>query len=194
MNWRKENKCSNQPKTIILLFSDVISKSFNKLGQDWKSINTNCVLKRRCEKSFMNNKNVELQEIWTYFHGEPHVFLATVDVDQPRVRPVTLIHFRDKLYVTTGSDDAKVKQIKQNAKTELCLLLEKGDRKGTIRAECITQIVEDKDVKSDVFHNISFAKEFWKSPEDPNYTVIELKPASFEYMKPGSIEAVKIKL
>ena len=138
--------------------------------------------------------NVELKEIWSNFDGEPHVFLATVAEDQPRVRPVTLIHFRKKLYVTTGSDDAKAKQIEQNNKTEFCLLLEKGERKGTIRAECVAQIVKNKDVKADVFNNISFAKEFWESPEDPNYTVIRLKPVSFEYMKPGSIEAVRIEV
>jgi uncharacterized pyridoxamine 5'-phosphate oxidase family protein len=138
--------------------------------------------------------NVELKEIWNSFDGEPHVFFATVDRDQPRVRPVTLIHFRKKLYVTTGSDDAKAKQIEQNNKTEFCLLLEKGERKGTIRAECVAQIVKNKDVKIDVFNNISFAKEFWESPEDPNYTVIRLKPVSFEYMKPGSIEAVRIEV
>ena len=142
----------------------------------------------------MNHKSVELQEIWKYLDGEPHVFLATVDVDQPRVRPVTLIHLKEKLYVTAGSNDAKVKQIKQNSKTEFCLLLEKDERKGTVRAECFAQIVEDKDVKADVFNNISFAKEFWKSPDDPNYTVIKLKPISFEYMKPETIEAVKIEV
>ena len=142
----------------------------------------------------MNHKNVELQEIWKYFDGEPQVFLATVDVEQPRVRPVTLIHLKEKLYVTTGSNDAKVKQIQRNSKTEFCLLFEKGDRKGTVRAECVAQIVEDKDVKGDVFNNISFAKEFWKSPDDPNYIVIKLKPISFEYMKPETIESVKIEV
>jgi len=73
-------------------------------------------------------------------------------------------------------------------------LFEKGDRKGTIRAECIAQIVEDKSVKGNVFNNLSFAREFWESSEDPNYTVIKLKPISSDYMKPESIEAVKIKL
>ena len=150
------------------------------------------MLKRPCEELFLAYKNNELKEIWRYFDGEPHVFLATVDVDQPRVRPVTLIHLKEKLYVTTGSDDAKVKQIKRNSKTEFCLLLEKDESKGTVRAECVAQIVEDKDVKADVFNNISFAKEFWKSPDDPSYTVIKLKPISFQYMKPETIEAVKI--
>jgi len=143
----------------------------------------------------LNDVNDELiQEVWKSFSGEPHIFLATIEGDQPRVRPVTLIHIQNKLFVTTGSNDAKVKQIKQNPKTEFCLMLEKEERKGTIRAECEARIVENKDIKAEVYNNISFAKEFWKSPEDPNYTLIWLQPNVFEYMKPGSVQAVEIRL
>ena len=143
----------------------------------------------------MNDVNDELiQEVWKSFSGELHIFLASKEGDQPRVRPVTLIRLQNKLFVTTGSNDDKVKQIKQNPKTEFCLMLEREERKGTIRAECEARIVENKDIKADVYNNISFAKEFWESPEDPNYTLIRLQPEAFEYMKPGSIQAVKIKL
>ncbi len=143
----------------------------------------------------MNDTNDELRrEVWESFSEEPHIFLATAEGDQPRVRPVTLIYLLNKLFVTTGTTDAKVKQIRQNPKTEFCLLFEKDERKGTIRVECAAKIVENKNVKTDVYNNISFAKEFWRSPEDPSYTVIELKPISFEYMKPGSFQAVKMKL
>jgi uncharacterized pyridoxamine 5'-phosphate oxidase family protein len=143
----------------------------------------------------LNDADDELiQGVWKIFSGEPHIFLATIEGDQPRVRPVTLIRLQNRLFVTTGSNDAKVKQIKQNPKTEFCLLLEKDERKGTIRAECEARIVENKDIKADVYNNISFAKEFWKSPEDPNFTLILLQPNTFEYMKPGSVQAVKIRL
>lgn len=143
----------------------------------------------------MNDVNDELiQEVWKSFSGELHIFLATIEGAQPRVRPVTLIRLQNKLFVTTGSNDDKVKQIKQNPKIEFCLMLEREERKGTIRAECEARIVENKDIKADVYNNISFAKEFWESPEDPNYTLIRLQPEAFEYMKPGSIQAVKIKL
>jgi len=143
----------------------------------------------------LNDANDELiQEVWKNFSEEPHIFLATMEGGQPRVRPVTLVYLQDKLFITTGSNDAKVKQIKENPKTEFCLLLEKDERKGTIRVECEARIVEDKGVKADVYNNISFAKEFWGSPEDPNFTLIGLQPIAFEYMKPGTVEAVKIRL
>jgi hypothetical protein len=40
------------------------------------------------------------------------------------------------------------------------LLLEKEERKGTLRAECIARIIEDKNLKTNTYNNIPFAKEF----------------------------------
>jgi uncharacterized pyridoxamine 5'-phosphate oxidase family protein len=134
------------------------------------------------------------REIWCNFSEMQHIFLATVDGNQPKVRPVTLIRLKDRFFVATGSNDAKVRQLKQNPKAEFCLLLEKGESKGTLRAECSAKIVMDKGVKADVYNKVAFLKEFWKSPEDPGYTLVELQPSAFEYMKPGTIESVKVQL
>jgi len=134
------------------------------------------------------------QEIWSSFNEQQHIFIATAEGDQPRLRPVTLIRLQNRLYVATGANDAKIKQIKQNPKTELCLMLEKEGQHGTIRAECIAKIVADANTKAKIYNKIPFLKEFWKSPEDPGYTLVELQPKSFEYMPPGSIQSVKIKL
>ena len=61
-------------------------------------------------------KRVEsfLKEAQTYY-------LATVDGDQPRVRPFGTIHiFEDKLYIQTGKVKDVSKQIHANPKVELC--------------------------------------------------------------------------
>jgi len=143
----------------------------------------------------LSNVSDELKrEIWSNFSEMQHIFLATVDGNQPKVRPVTLIRLKDRFFVATGSNDAKVRQLKQNPKAEFCLLLEKGESKGTLRAECSAKIVMDKGVKADVYHKVAFLKEFWKSPEDLGYTLVELQPSAFEYMKPGTIESVKVQL
>ena len=142
----------------------------------------------------MNGSNSEdLREVWRHFTEQQYVHLATADGDQPRVRPVTLIHLWKKLFVATGSNDAKTKQIRANPKVEFSLMLKKGESKGTIRAECLAKIVDDKQVKAKIFQKISFIREFFPTPEDPRFALIELQPTSFEHMKPGSIEAVKLK-
>ncbi len=143
----------------------------------------------------MNKANDDLKrEIWNSIGPQQYVYLATADGEQPRVRPVTLIHFQEKLYFITGSRDSKMIQIKKNPKVEFCLLLEKDDHKGTLRGECIAQIVEEKKLKADIFDEISFVKEFFASPEDPGYALVRLKPLGFEIMKPGEMQAEKITL
>ena len=61
-------------------------------------------------------KRVEqfLKEAETYY-------LATIEGDQPRVRPFGTIHiFEDKLYIQTGKIKPVSKQIHENPKVELC--------------------------------------------------------------------------
>ena len=53
-------------------------------------------------------------------------YLATVEGDQPRVRPFGTVHmFEGKLYIQTGKGKSVAKQIAANPKVELCAM--KGD-------------------------------------------------------------------
>lgn len=48
-------------------------------------------------------------------------YLATMDGDQPRVRPFGTAHiFEGKLYIQTGKVKAVYKQLKANPKAEIC--------------------------------------------------------------------------
>ena len=61
-------------------------------------------------------KRVEqfLKEAGTYY-------LATMEGDQPRVRPFGTIHiFEDKLYIQTGKVKEVSKQLHENPKAEIC--------------------------------------------------------------------------
>ena len=52
-------------------------------------------------------------------------YLATMDGDQPRVRPFGTIHiFEDKLYIQTGKIKAVSRQIHANPKVEICAFME----------------------------------------------------------------------
>lgn len=48
-------------------------------------------------------------------------YLATVEVDQPRVRPFGTVHlFEDRVYIQTGKSKEVSKQIAANPKAEIC--------------------------------------------------------------------------
>lgn len=132
-------------------------------------------------------------EIWKRLKDYQHVFFATEENGQPRVRPVTLVNF-EKLYVLTGTDSEKVKQIRGNPKMEFCLPFEEQGHHGYIRASGLAKIVKDKETKVKIANHCDFFCEHWESPDDPNYTLIELKLHETEYLRPNETIARKFKL
>lgn len=62
-----------------------------------------------------------MQEVYEFLKECGTYYLATVEGDQPRVRPFgTVDIFEGKLYIQTGKVKDVSKQIQQNAKVELC--------------------------------------------------------------------------
>lgn len=63
-----------------------------------------------------------LEELYTFLKKDaPTYYLATMDGDQPRVRPFgTIDLFEGKLYIQTGKSKDVYKQIMANPKVEIC--------------------------------------------------------------------------
>jgi len=138
----------------------------------------------------MTDKDIK-EEVWKHFKDFQHVFLGTVEGDQPRVRPVTLIYFDGKLWITTGTRDAKVKQIQGNPKTEFCLYFREGDKDGYIRVSGISRIINNRKTKAKIAEHFVFFSEHWKSVDDPNYTLIEILPKEIEYLSEYLVQRFK---
>jgi general stress protein 26 len=122
-------------------------------------------------------------EIWKRFKDYSHVFLASQENHQPRVRPVTLVNFDQRVWVLTDTRSAKVKQIRENPKIEFCLFFEEGEHHGYIRAAGLAKIIEDKETKDEVARHCDFFTEHWESLDDPNYTLLELELEEIEYLR-----------
>ena len=61
-----------------------------------------------------------MQKIYDFIKSAETYFIATVDGDQPRVRPFgTIDIFEDKLYIQTGKVKEVSKQIQANPKVEI---------------------------------------------------------------------------
>ena len=62
-----------------------------------------------------------MQEVYEFLKKCGTYYLATVDGDQPRVRPFGTVNiFEDKLYIQTGKVKEVSKQIQKNPKVEIC--------------------------------------------------------------------------
>lgn len=62
-----------------------------------------------------------MQEVHDFLKKCGAYYLATVEGDQPRVRPFGTIHlYEGKLYIQTGKSKDVSKQIAKNPKIEIC--------------------------------------------------------------------------
>src|SRR4030042_759180 len=133
----------------------------------------------------MPQKTQMKKEIWRWFKKFQIIYLATTWGKKPQLRPVVMIYFKNKFWVMTGTNNAKVKQLKKNRNVQYCLTVMKGVNQGYIRSDCIARIVKDRKTKYMLASNVSFFKHYWKNADEISYTLIELKHRQIEYERPG---------
>lgn len=68
-----------------------------------------------------------MKEVYEFLKSCGAYYLATVEGDQPRVRPFgTVDLFEDKLYIQTGKVKAVAQQMKANPKVEISAMAQDG--------------------------------------------------------------------
>lgn len=140
----------------------------------------------------MADKFDDIKEAWSRFKNFQHVCLATIENDQPRVRPVTLIYLDKEFWVTTNTTSAKVKQIQSNPKVEFCVLFKEEDRDSCIRIVGVAKIIKDRKTKTKIARHFNSFDKHWQGVDDPNYTLLQICPAEIEYVRPDKITRMKI--
>ncbi|MCC8098233.1 MAG: pyridoxamine 5'-phosphate oxidase family protein [Eubacterium sp.] len=64
-----------------------------------------------------------MKRVYDFLKEAETYYLATVEGDQPRVRPFGTVNiFEDKLYIQTGKGKSVAKQIEKNPKAEICAM------------------------------------------------------------------------
>jgi len=140
----------------------------------------------------MVDKLDEIKEAWSHFKDFQHISLATMEGNQPRVRPVTLIYLNKRFWVTTDTSSAKVKQIQRNPKVEFCLVFQEDDMDCCIRVAGQAKIIKDKEMKAKIAEHCDFFSKHWESVDDPDYTLLEICPNEIEIVRPDKTTRMKI--
>ncbi len=131
------------------------------------------------------------RKVWGFFGRMQMVFLATCENDLPKVRPVMLIYYNERFWVATFSTSAKIRQIKNNQKVEFCMELDVSEKKGYVRGAGNAEIIEDEETRKLLASKIPFFKVHWKTADDENFTLLEIKVTDVEFMEPGKFELEK---
>ncbi|MBR3070861.1 pyridoxamine 5'-phosphate oxidase family protein [Fibrobacter sp.] len=117
-----------------------------------------------------------MEEVKNFIKECGAYFLATVDGDQPKVRPFGTIEiFEGKLYIQTGKSKNVSKQIQANGKVQLCAL----DKSGTKWLRLSGTLVRDdrREPKVHMLDNYPALKAMY-SPDDENTEVLYFKDAT----------------
>ena len=112
-----------------------------------------------------------MHQVYEFLKKTGTYYLATVEEDQPRVRPFgTIDLFEDKLYIQTGKVKEVSKQIQKNGKVEICAF----DGSKWLRVAA-TLVRDDRlEAKEQAYPHLGAMYD----PKDDNTEVLYLKDAT----------------
>ena len=114
-----------------------------------------------------------IEKVLKFLDEAQTYYLATVDGDQPRVRPFgTALLFDGRLYIQTGKVKSVSKQIAANPKVEICAF--KGGKWLRIAGELVND--DNRDVKVAMLEKMPSLKGMY-DPDDGNMQMLYLKNA-----------------
>ncbi|GBR72448.1 pyridoxamine 5'-phosphate oxidase [Candidatus Termititenax spirochaetophilus] len=130
-----------------------------------------------------------MQKVYDFLKKSGAYYLATVEGDQPRVRPFgTIDLFEGKLYIQTGKAKPVSKQIKSNPKVEISAMSDDGK---WIRIQAAAVNDDRLAAKEHMLEAYPNLKDRYKADDD-NTQVLFLKDATATiYSFAGEPEVIK---
>ncbi len=119
-------------------------------------------------------------------------YLATMDGDQPRLRPVSPVRTeRFTVYVANLKQYHKTGEIEANPKVELCYL-DQGHNQ--VRITGIAEIVTDRMLLEDIWNENPLLRQYLGNLDNPNLIVYRIVPNRVRYMKEWALEYISVPL
>ena len=119
-------------------------------------------------------------------------YLATMDADQPRVRPVSPVRTDGfTVYVANLRSYHKTVEMANNPKVELCYLDEHHDQ---VRITGIAEVVTDRAILQAIWDDNALLRQYLGSIDNPELIVYRIRPTRVRYMKEWALEYMDVAL
>ncbi len=120
----------------------------------------------------------------------PH--LATIDGDQPRLRPVSPVR-TDRFTVSVANLRGyhKTAEIAANPKVELCYLDEQHDQ---VRLTGVAEVLTDRTVLQEIWDANPLLRQYLGSIDNPELLVYVIRPTRVRFMKEWALEYNEVPL
>lgn len=114
----------------------------------------------------------------------PH--LATIDGDQPRLRPVSPVRTdRFTVYVANLRAYHKTAEIAANPKVELCYLDDKHDQ---VRITGVAEVVTDRALLQEIWDTNPLLRQYLGSIDNPALVVYRVRPVRVRFMREWALD------
>lgn len=113
-------------------------------------------------------------------------YLASIDGDQPRLRPVSPVRTDGfTVYIANLRAYHKTVEIAANPKVELCYLDKEHNQ---VRITGTAVIVEDREVLQDIWDSNPLLRKYLGSIDNPQLLVYRVDPVHVRYMKEWALQ------
>jgi general stress protein 26 len=114
----------------------------------------------------------------------PH--LATIDGDQPRLRPVSPVRTDGfVVYVANLRSYHKTAEIAANPKVELCYL---DDHHDQVRLTGVAEVVSDRALLQEIWDTNPLLRQYLGSLDNPALIVYRVRPTRVRFMKEWALD------
>ncbi len=118
--------------------------------------------------------------------------LATIDGDQPRVRPVSPVRSDGfTIYVANLRMYHKTGEIAANPKVELCYM-DAGHNQ--VRLTGVAEVLTDRPLLEQIWQDNPLMRQFLGSLDNPQLIVYRIRPTQVRYMQEWALEYYEVPL
>ena len=118
--------------------------------------------------------------------------LATMDGDQPRLRPVSPVHTDGfTVYVANLRRYRKTEEIAANSKVELCYLDPTHDQ---VRITGCAAVLDDPALLRDIWDANPLLRSYLGTPENPELVIYRIRPKRVRFMREWALEYHEVPL
>ncbi|MCB1210709.1 MAG: pyridoxamine 5'-phosphate oxidase family protein [Verrucomicrobiales bacterium] len=116
--------------------------------------------------------------------------LATMDGDQPRVRPVSPVRTDGfTVYVANLRRYGKTREIAANPKVELCYT---DDDHNQVRITATAEVLTDAVLLAEIWDSNPLLRAYLRTPDNPELIIYKMVPNQVRYMREWALEYYEI--
>ncbi len=118
--------------------------------------------------------------------------LATIDGDQPRLRPVSPVRTDGfTVWVASLRSSHKTGEIEANANVELCYMTQGHDQ---VRITGVADTIEDMAIKQDIWDENPLLRMFLGSVDNPEFVLYKVVPNRVRFMREWALDYFDVEL